>query len=350
VPSALFWTGQLGGTAEYRCFGPGRALADLGWDVDFDAEGFDVSTDGRVRDDPDVLVLSRPMGDYLPDAVRRIVKCGRTKVVFDIDDWFAGIPSYNPASQVPADLVHTMHQAMLEADLITCSTPELAEGYACLGETVVLPNYLDRRVWGPFDGYRSERDFLTVGWQGGFHWRSGDLELLKDWVPGFLKAHPDIRFAACGCPEIVEWLGIDPEQAITTPQLPDMDPEVNKLGKNLHPYPHLPVMVSHIDVGLVPLLPHRFNQAKSWCKGMEYNAMGVPAVASVSREYERFIEPGVNGFLVKKPNRWRRYVERAFDDLDNLRELSRKHVDGYWIDDHIGLWVDAYLGGTDGNR
>jgi hypothetical protein len=341
VPSVQFWTGQLGGTAEYRCFGPGRALADLGWEVDYDAEGFDVSIDGRVKGDPDVLVLSRPMGDYLPDAVRRVVKCGRTKVVFDIDDWFAGIPSYNPASRVPEHLVHSMHQAMLEADLITCSTPELAEGYACFGETVVLPNYLDRRIWGMFDGYRSERDFLTVGWMGGFHWRSGDLEVLKEWVPGFLKAHPDIRFAASGCPELLEWLGID---GITTPMLPH-DTTKTRYSRNLHPYPHLPVMVSHIDVGLVPLLDNRFNQAKSWCKGMEYNAMGVPAVASDSREYRRFIDPGVNGYLVRRSKDWRRYVERAFDNLDHLRELSRKHIDGYWIDDHIGQWVDAYLGG-----
>jgi hypothetical protein len=332
---------MLGGTAEYRCHGPGRALIDLGWDVEFDVEGFDVTIDGRVKGDPDVLVLSRTMGDYVPDAVRRIVKNGRTKVVFDIDDWFMGVPGYNPASKVPTDLVESMHASMREADLITCSTPELAEGYACFGETVVLPNYLDRRIWGAFDGYRSDRDFLTVGWQGGFHWRSGDLEVLKSWVPGFLKAHPDIRFAAVGCPELLGWLDID---GITTRQMPAND-RTGPLSKNLHPYEHLPVMVSHIDVGLVPLLPNRFNQAKSWCKGMEYNAMGVPAVASDSREYRRFIDPGVNGFLVRRPKDWRRYVERAFDDLPNLRELSRKHADGFWIDDHIGLWVDAYLGG-----
>jgi hypothetical protein len=342
VPSVRFWTGQLGGTAEYRCFGPGRALAELGWDTEFDAEGFDVSTDGRVKGDPDVLVLSRAMGDYVPDAVRRITACGRTKVVYDIDDWFAGIPGYNPASKVPQQLIDSMHESMRLADLITCSTPELAEGYAHLGPTVVLPNYLDRRIWGPYDGYRSERDFLTLGWHGAFHWRSGDLEVLKGWVPTFLRHNPDVRFAAIGCPELLEYLDID---GITCDQMP-MEPDASPLSRNLHPYPHLPVMVSHIVVGLVPLLPSRFNQAKSWCKGMELNAMGVPAVASESREYRTFIEPGVNGYLVRRPKDWLRYVVRAFDNLDHLREMSRKNADRYWIDDHIGLWVDAYLGGT----
>ena len=346
MPSVQFWTGQLGGTAEYRCFGPGRALAERGWVTEYDAEGFDITIDGRVKGDPDVLVLSRAMGDYLPDAVRRVVACGRTKVVYDIDDWFAGIPAYNPASKVPAQLIDSMHAAMREADLITCSTPELAEAYGRLGETVVLPNYLDRRIWGPYDGYRSDRDFLTLGWHGAFHWRSGDLEILKGWVPDFLRRHPDIRFAAIGCPELLEFLGVD---GITVAPMPE-DDKTTELSKNLHPYPHLPVMVSHIDVGLVPLLPNRFNQAKSWCKGMELNAMGVPAVASESREYRSFIDPGVNGYLIRRPGDWCRYVERAFDNLDHLREMSRKHADGYWIDDHIDRWVDAYLGGTDGNR
>lgn len=340
MPSVLFWTGQLGGTAEYRCFGPGRALSDLGWDVAYDPVGFDVSTGGRVKDDPDVLVLSRAMGDYLPDAVRRIVRCGRTRVVFDIDDWFAGIPDYNPASKVPQQLVDSMHAAMGEADLITCSTPELVEGYAHLGKTVLLRNYLDPRVWNPYAGYRSDRDFLTLGWQGAFHWRTGDLEILKRWVPDFLRHHPDVRFAAIGCPELIEYLGID---GITVADLP-MEPETSEKSKHLHPYWHLPAMVAHIDVGLVPLLANRFNQAKSWCKGMEYNAMGVPAVAADSREYRSYIEPGLNGYLVRRDRDWPRLVERAFDNLDALRETSAKTAQRYLIDDHIGQWVDAYTG------
>lgn len=315
----------------------------LGWDVVFDDDGIDVTPDGRVLGDPDVLVLCRIMGDYVPDAVRRIVKAGRTLVVFDVDDWFGAVPGFNPASQLPREVVDTMHHGMREAHLITVSTPELARLYEPLGRTVVLPNFLDPEIWTTLGKYRTERDFISVGWAGAFHWRAGDLELLKPWVGPFLDRHPEVRFAAIGCRELLDWLGVD---GITTPRLP-MGPNTSHRNLDLHPYTHLPAMLANLDVGLVPLRNIRFNHAKSWCKGMEYNAMGVPAVASPSREYLSYIRSGVNGELVAN-QRWAQTVERVLDDLDAYREGARKVAAEYLIDDHVHRWVEAYEGVTRG--
>lgn len=339
MPSILFWVGEPGGTGEYRCWCPGRALERAGWDVAYDQEGIDITVDGRVKGDPDVLVLCRTMGDYVPDAVRRIKARGRTLVVFDVDDWFAGIPDYNPASRIPGEIVNTMHQAMREADLITCSTPELAEAYGVLNRTVVLPNYLDPDIWRPWQDMPRVRGHIHLGWAGAFHWRAGDLELFKPWIHQFLDRHPEVRFAAIGCSELLTWLGID---GLTTPRL---SPGAKTTHRNLdlHPYQHLPAMLANLDIGLVPLIHSRFNQAKSWCKGLEYNAMGVPAVASPSREYLKYIRPGVNGLLVRK-NNWRHQIETILGDLDNYRAGARKVAEEYWIDSWIHRWVDAYEG------
>jgi glycosyltransferase involved in cell wall biosynthesis len=296
-----------------------------------------MTVDGHVRGDPDVLVLCRVMGDYVPDAVRRIRRRGRTLVVFDVDDWFAGIPGYNPASNLPPEVVATMHQAMREADLITCSTPELAEAYCSLNRTVVLPNYLDPHIWRPFQDMPRLRAHIHVGWAGAFHWRAGDLELLKPWVPRFLDAHPEVRFVAVGCRDLLRFLGVD---GLTTPRLP-VGEKTTFRNKDLHPYQHLPAMLANLDIGLVPLIHNRFNQAKSWCKGMEYNAMGIPAVVSPSREYRRFIEPGVNGYFVRG-HEWARAVERAIDNLDELRVGARRVAEQYFVDEHIHKWVEAY--------
>lgn len=319
--------------------GPGRALARLGWDVAYEAEGIDLSPDGRVRGEPDILVLCRTMGDYVPDAVRRIVKRGKTLVVFDADDWFGGVPGYNPASKLPANMVRSMHLAMREADLITCSTPELAESYAVLGPTVVLPNYLDPEIWRPFQDQPRVRSHIHVGWAGAFHWRAGDLELFKPWLYDFLDSHREVRFAAIGCAELLNWLGID---GITTIP-PPTGPRTIEANKNIHPYKHLPGMLLHLDVGLIPLIFNRFNQAKSWCKGLEYGAMGIPAVASPSREYRQYIRPGVNGLLVRNQI-WRKQIETILDDLDAYRAGARKVADEYFIDDHIHKWIRAYEG------
>lgn len=341
MPSVLFWVGEPGGTGEYRCRTPGRALVRAGWDVTFEDEGIDMTVGGRVKGDPDVLVLCRTFGDYVPDAIRRIRAVGRTTVVFDVDDWFAGIPDYNPASRLPGEVVNTMHRAMGLADVVTCSTPELAEGYSVLNRTVVLPNYLDPEMWQPFQDMARLRSHIHVGWAGAFHWRSADLELLKPWLYDFLDDHREVRFAAIGCRELLEWLGVD---GVTTPRLPP-GPHTNERNLDLHPYQHLPAMLSHLDIGLVPLVANRFNQAKSWCKGLEKNAMGVPVAASPSREYRSYIRPGINGFLVKD-GQWARTLERILGDLENMQAGARKIADEYWIDDHVHKWAAAYQGAT----
>lgn len=339
MPSVLYWVGEPGGTGEYRCSTPGRALARAGWDVAFEEDGIDMTLDGRVRGDPDVVVLCRIMGDYIPDAVRRIKACGRTKVVFDVDDWFAGIPGYNPASRLPDEMIVNMHQAMREADLITCSTPELAEGYACLNRTVVLPNYLNPEIWQPWQDAPRTRGHIHLGWAGAFHWRGPDLELLKPWIYEFLDKHREVRFCAIGCRELLEWLGID---GLTTPRLP-ANKKTSIRNRDLHPYVHLPAMLANLDIGLVPLIDNRFNRAKSHVKGLEYGAMSVPAVASPSREYLRYIRPGLNGLLVRR-NNWAGQIEHIIDDLDNYQAGARKVAEEYWIDDWVHLWAEAYEG------
>lgn len=339
MPAVLFWINVPGGTGEYRCHVPGRALTRAGWDVSYTDDGIDITVDGQVRDDPDVLVLCRVSGEYVPDAVRRIRRHGHTLVVYDVDDWFAGIPGYNPASRILADDLNTMHRTMRDVDLITCSTPELAEGYRALNRTVVLRNYLDPDIWRPYQDMARLRSHIHVGWAGAFHWRGADLELLKPWIYPFLDRHPEVRFAAIGCSELLPWLGID---GLTTPP-PKPTSKTTRLNADLHPYTYLPPMLANLDIGLVPLAHNRFNQAKSYCKGLEYNAMSVPAIASPSREYRTFIRPGVNGLLVRR-NNWVRQIETILDDLDGYRAGARKVAEEYWIDDHIHKWVAAYEG------
>lgn len=326
MPSITFWAGIGGGTDHYRCRTPGAALERLGWDV------------AHLRDDPeapigDVLVLQRVVDPRVPGIIANLRRRSpHTLVVYDIDDWYDAIPAYNPARANVEPVLDVCHELMGMADLITTSTPELAEGYARLGRTAVLPNYLDPDLWTGNDHYRLSREHIHVGWMGAFNWRGGDLELLKDWVPGFLDDHPEVRFVAVGCGELLDYLGI---AGLVSPKLyPTADNWVR-------PYEHLPAMLAWLDIGLVPLTYNRFNQAKSWCKGLEYNAMGVPAVASPSREYRRFVDPGTNGYLVRR-NNWADVVTRAIDNLSTLRDGARRTAARYFIDDHIGRWVDAY--------
>ena len=70
-------------------------------------------------------------------------------------------------------------------------------------------------------------------------------------------------------------------------------------------------MTATMDVGLIPLArddaaDRHFNDCKSDLKGMEYAACGIPCVASPSRPYQAWVQPGVNGYLAETPEQWLR--------------------------------------------
>lgn len=321
MPSIVFWEYVSGGTAHYRCRTPGGALARSGWDVGY-VDGFDSSLD------VDVVVFQRTIADWIPDTMRAL-KAARpdTLVVYDIDDWFDAIPDYNPASEYvanPATSLAYCHEAMQVADLITVSTPGLAGLYGRFGPTVVLPNLLDPDVWADAERRRTAHLGVRVGWVAAYKWRGGDIDVLRPWLPAFLDDHPEVTFCALGCPELLADLDID---GIATP---------------MAPYDVLPDILGLIDVGLVPCTFNAFNwHGKSACKSMEYNAVGVPAVASPTDANRAYIRPGVNG-LFARPSTWPRQLERVIDNLDEFRVGARNVAKEHMIDDHVWRWEQAY--------
>jgi hypothetical protein len=321
MPSAVFWAGVGGGTEQYRCRTPGSALGRLGWDVRYVEDD-----DADLR--ADVVVLQRVFHPHVVDLIRGLQRHG-VRVVYDIDDWYDGIPAYNPAASHAAANLDLLHGALAAADLITCSTPELAEGYVSFGQTVVLENYLDPDIWSGNEHYRPPHTAVHVGWMGAAGHRDADLDLLRPWLPGFLEDNPQCRFVLAGSDEkLLADLGIP---GLVCPPA----------RSHIRPYEHLPAMLAWFDIGLVPLAQNRFNQAKSWCKGMEYAGMGVPCVASPSREYRRFVQPGRNGELVRGGD-WLTPLRKVLADLDRYRQGARETADAHLIDRHIHRWVDAY--------
>ncbi|MEL6132506.1 MAG: glycosyltransferase [Bacteroidota bacterium] len=59
--------------------------------------------------------------------------------------------------------------------------------------------------------------------------------------------------------------------------------------------------ITEFDIGLAPLVPHPFNEAKSAFKAKQYLSCGVPVIASDVGENGKFVKNGQNGFLYSEP-------------------------------------------------
>ena len=82
-------------------------------------------------------------------------------------------------------------------------------------------------------------------------------------------------------------------------------------------------MIGRSHIGIMPLLDDAFSQGKSAFKLIQYQACGLPSIASAVGENCTVIQHGVNGFLANTPEEWCRALQRLARDR-NLYSNQRR--------------------------
>lgn len=352
MPSILYFPTDFDGSGHYRCLAPGRQLAQqYGWDVAIPPFSSQEREDGWLivqyqfsidppNPDADVFVLQRRLErQFNEGGIDALQRQGR-RVVVETDDGYMHLPAYNPAYN-GSDPKHNaeinrdwFHLGIRKADAVSVSTPALAECYSKLNPNVtVVPNYLDWLMWENVEQQSEvERPKVRVGWMGVLYWREGDLKILQGLLGPWLERNKHVEFVAAGDPAVHDLLGVPADQRISIPQ------DAFRNGM-------VPDITATMDVGLVPLVMNRFNEEKSWLKGLEYAACGIPCVASPTESYRSWVEPGVNGFLAKRGHDWIRHLDLLVNDDElrrNMGRAARAKASTHTVQEHAWEWRSFY--------
>jgi glycosyltransferase involved in cell wall biosynthesis len=244
----------------------------------------------------DVVVVHRPLTMDRWGRVSRYRDAGVT-VVVDEDDDLGSVPDSNYRFQrLWSEDRRRMHDAAIaEADHLTVATPRLAEVYGDLASSVwlcrnALPSWigeLPRPQPGPVP---------RVGWTGIILTHRHDLEWLAPEAPRALQG---AQLVTVGSAETAYLLGIDVLQVEHHPP---------------RPMPEMYAIMASVDIGMVPLLPGPFNEAKSWLKALEFLTVGTPVVATDLPEQRELIHHGIEGFLAATPADFADYVQLLVHD------------------------------------
>jgi len=296
--------------------------------------------------DADLVVLQRPLTAQLVTVIRALQADG-VAVVVELDDDFEHIDPRNTAwPTVQPHLEEAnggrnyrhLRAACELADLVTVSTPALAELYGRHGRVRVIRNYVPRGYLHIEPPAREPGDVdLRLGWSGNIDTHPADLPVTRGAI-GRLCRELDIPFHIIGDndPRLVKHLNLAAGTKIAS------------TGGWL-PLAKYPVGMSLLDVGIVPLDLTPFNEAKSYLKGLEFAAVGVPFAASPTGEYRRLSELGA-GDLVERPKDWHRTVRRLAVDDDYRAERAqagKRVASRLTIEDHVDEYVDAWRSALD---
>jgi hypothetical protein len=340
---------NIDGSGWYRCMFPAHYLTERGHYAQAPPMGFfrpdgqpaSLYPDGQLPEgwvncrfgdwpDADVYVFQMSNDPNVPRLVDEIHASGR-KVVFEVDDDLLHVPPYNPFNDDPRHF----HRGVQMADAVTVSTPSLRSSYRHLNKNItVLRNRLFWPMWAEVPPVYDRREWrrLRIGWMGIMEYHTADLETLNPWFGKWIAERPHIEFVSVGGPEVHDLLGIPDAQRVTTDKCD---------------FRHLDLAysLSVMDIGLVPLARNKFNEGKSYLKGLEYSACGIVPVCTPTAQYRELVRDGVDGFLCERPADFKHALETLDADRDRLGRMGRNAYDKAYewtYENHILEWEDFY--------
>lgn len=298
-------------------------------------------------DGADVVVFQRVLSRDRYNMMLAVQRAGAA-VVVEVDDDFHAVHRRNMAWMATNPLQNPdrnrdwLMKACKAADLVTVTTPALAQRYGAHGRVAVLPNYVPEkyltREAGPYTDTNLERLTGTVlGWTGSVATHPDDLEA----TGGALQRALDdtgAKFHVVGTGvKVRAGLGLRREPSAT----------------GWLPIEAYPEAIRQIDVGVVPLAAHPFNEAKSWLKGLEFASLGVPFVAAPTGPYrDLFYRHGL-GFLAHDPDEWHTLTRRLLADPVFMEEESirhREHAAELTAERNAWRWMDAWAQALDNRK
>lgn len=329
TPDVYFVPERSRGTARIRAWWPAEVMRAQGIDarcaVEEDATRAPMDIPTMLREvRPKVAVIHQTATWYKHELVAGF-KARGARVIVSEDDAFwlwphggttrARIDAANQEAAARSNgrdlrLMAVTERAAREADRIVVTTDHLADLFGVWNPDVrVVPNYLPAWV-GQVEPVKQPDDMPAIGFRGTVGAHLKDLE----WI----KAEAREMFRGCrlvevgGGGDVARFLGW-------------------KGPRTDWPFTHDPrelyARLAGCDLAFVPLDPDlEWNEAKSWLGGLEWASVGVPVVATRTRDHAKLGErlPGLR--LVDTPVLMRSEVRGLVENPALRRLIVRDHV------------------------
>lgn len=349
----VFYVGSgLAGCYNVRCLFP---LQANGWDGDrttFMAGRMSPENKAKAAQDAEIVVFHRPE-DENKLKLAKILKGIGKKIVFDNDDTYKDDGGFvfnefmnkERLEKGLKTLNESIDSFIKIADLVTCSTPFLAEEYKKLNDNVVvLPNCVD-----PFyfdEPLKNETDVVRIGITGSVAITS-DMEVLRPIVEHYQK-DKRVKIVLLSMPpdkqnkitrelysdEYKFWESVDIEWQTFVPA-EDYYRTLNEL---------------RLDMVIIPRHDNLFNRCKSNLKFLENSMLEIPTIAQSfpthDSPYEQDPEDKEYLLLATDFNSWIEQIEKLINDKElrlSMGAKAREYVEKkYNIEDNAYKWKEAY--------
>lgn len=287
----------------------------------------------------EVVLIQREFPEHYQD-YEQIVALARSEgkpIIFEIDDLLLDLPEEHPDRAIHnyTKALFPMLEAILEADAVTASNPELCEYLRSLNpNTWLLPNYLEDALW-PLDASpeNAGNPPIVVGYMGS-NTHLPDLEQVSPVLLHLIERFGENIY--------LKFWGGQPPETIR------INPRVEWIPLHMNDYAEFAAFFSHqqCDIFIAPLIDSQFNRCKSPIKFLEYSSRGIPGVYSRVAPFESVVQHGINGFLAATLDEWEENLVRLIEDPDLRSKLGMRALETvkreWLLSQHAHQWPEVY--------
>lgn len=243
--------------------------------------------------------------------------------------WQDGVDGFDPETN--RERLEQQKEVLRAVDLITVTTPYLAELFGEFNKTAVLPDMVNLQWWKNIR-VRYPEPFIRLGWRGGYsHYE--DLMSVKPAIERVMAKGKNTKLVLTGWGS-KEFLKSMPQDRIETYEF---------LNHPAYPY-HM--MSLGINVAFYPWKDIRFNKGKNNICWIEWSALEVPGVYPALSPYSEMVHHNETGLLALSNEGWIESIQKLLKDHFFARKIAknaRAEVEKKWdINKHIWKWKGVY--------
>ena len=277
----------------------------------------------------DLVILQRAKWSFELESFIRVLKQNNKKIIYDMDDLIYHtkyVPKYlNSIGDYREFSIDAFFALAKRYELVA----SISDGFIVTTNalyknikkdfgkpTWILPNFLNQeqedeseRIVGLKKNNYLDDKFI-IGYFSGSNSHQRDLEIIESAIVRLIEKYDNIYLKIVGFMNLSE-------------NFKKLKEEGKLIFDKFVPYQELQYKIGSVDLNVIPLQKHEFNNCKSELKYFEASIVDTISCATDNEVYRDIIIDGEDGFLCNEMD-WYEKIEYIYLNRDKLNKMKQK--------------------------